>query len=154
MKDEEVQIEKEIKILRELDHENIVKFLDYQKTTNHYYLIFEFCKHGDFEHFIRDHFAGKVPEFEGQKFIQQIIEGIKSMKDKNIVHRDLKLANILVSKDFILKLADFGLARYMERDDLLLRSMVGTPLNMDPLILERKPYTEKCDIWSLGVIFY
>jgi len=117
-------------------------------------LVFEYCKHGDLEHFIRDFYSGKVPEFDAQKFIQQIVEGIKAMKAKNIVHRDLKLANILVSKDFILKIADFGLARYMEKNDFLLKSVVGTPLNMDPLILEKKGYSEKCDIWSLGVIFY
>jgi len=153
-RDEEILIEKEIRILKELSNSNIVRFLDYQKTQNHYYLIFEFCKHGDLDHFIRDFYNGKVPELEAQKFVQQIIEGIKAMKAKNIVHRDLKLANILVSKDFILKIADFGLARFMEKDDLLLKSIVGTPLNMDPLILEKKGYSEKCDIWSLGVIFY
>jgi serine/threonine protein kinase len=153
-RDEEILIEKEIRILKELSNSNIVRFLDYQKTQNHYYLIFEFCKHGDLDHFIRDFYNGKVPEIEAQKFVQQIIEGIKAMKAKNIVHRDLKLANILVSKDFILKIADFGLARFMEKDDLLLKSIVGTPLNMDPLILEKKGYSEKCDIWSLGVIFY
>jgi len=153
-RDEEILIEKEIRILKELNNSNIVRFLDYQKTQNHYYLIFEFCKHGDLDHFIRDFYNGKVPEIEAQKFVQQIIEGIKAMKAKNIVHRDLKLANILVSKDFILKIADFGLARFMEKDDLLLKSIVGTPLNMDPLILEKKGYSEKCDIWSLGVIFY
>jgi len=154
MRDEEVQIEKEIRILKELKHQNIVNFLDYQKTQNHYYLVFEYCKHGDLEHFIRDNYNGKVPEYAAQKFIQQIVEGIKAMKAKNIVHRDLKLANILVSKDFVLKIADFGLARYLEKEDNLLRTMVGTPLNMDPFILERKGYNEKCDIWSLGVIFY
>ena len=152
--DEGTQIEKEIRILKEFNHTNIVRFLDYQKTQNHYYLVFEFCKHGDLEHFIREFYNGRVPEFDAQKLVQQIIEGIKSMKGKNIVHRDLKLANILVSKDFILKIADFGLARYLEKDDFLLKTMVGTPLNMDPHILERKGYNEKCDIWSLGVIFY
>jgi len=145
---------KEINILKQLNHPNIVRFLHVEKTSKHYFLIFEFCGKGDLEEVIRTFYGGKVPEPEAQKFIQQIIEGIKAMKAKNVVHRDLKLANILVSNDFFLKIADFGLARFMETDDLFLKSMVGTPLNMDPLILERNEYNDKCDIWSLGVIFY
>lgn len=148
------QIEKEIHVLKQLNHNNIVRMLDSQKTQKHYYLIFEYCQHGDFEHFINHYYGGKVPEYDAQKYIQQIIEGIKEMKTKKIVHRDLKLANILVNKDFELKIADFGLAQFLKSDDFLLKTMAGTPLNMDPLILEKKPYSEKCDIWSLGVIFY
>jgi len=152
--DHETLIEKEISILKELKNTNIVRFLHHSKTLHHYYLIFEFCKHGDLDHFIKNFYNGKVPEIDAQKLIQQIVEGIKAMKTKNIVHRDLKLANILVSKDFTLKIADFGLARFLDNSDFLLQSFVGTPLNMDPLVLEKKGYSEKCDIWSLGVIFY
>ena len=148
------QVEKEIRILKRLDHPNIVRMLSWQKTQNHYYLVFEFCKHGDFEHFIQKYYGGRVPEYDAQKYIQQIIEGIKVMKSQNIVHRDLKLANILVNKNFELKIADFGLAQHLEENNLLLKTMAGTPLNMDPCILERNSYSDKCDIWSLGVIFY
>jgi len=147
-------IEKEISILKTLDHPNIVRFVHFDKNSKYYFLIFEFCGKGDLSDVIKNFYNGKVPEAEAQKFIQQIIEGIKAMKARNIVHRDLKLANILVSNDFFLKIADFGLARFIEQDDVFLKSMVGTPLNMDPLILEKNTYNNKCDIWSLGVIFY
>jgi len=151
---EDKEIEKEISILKTLDHPNIVKFIHFEKNTLYYFLIFEFCENGDLETVINNLYNGQVPEEQAQKYIQQIIEGIKAMKARNIVHRDLKLANILVSKDFFLKIADFGLARFIEQDDPLLKTFAGTPMTMDPLIFEQNNYNEKCDIWSLGVIFY
>ena len=148
-------IDKEVRILYKLQHPHIVRLLDFQRTQNNYYLIFEFCRHGDLQSFIKDNFPDKrMPEFEAQKICQQIFSGIKAMKDQCIVHRDLKLANLLVAQDFVVKIADFGFARFVEGPNLLLESFLGTPLTMAPEILERKPYDDKCDIWSLGVIIY
>ena len=69
------------------------------------------------------------------------------------MHRDLKLANILINKDLVVKLGDFGFAKHFE-DNSLLYSYCGTPITMAPEILKRQNYNEKCDIWSLGVIVY
>lgn len=69
------------------------------------------------------------------------------------MHRDLKLANILVGAGFEVKIADFGFAKLKE-DDKLFKSTLGTPITMGPEILDGKKYNEKCDIWSLGIIIY
>lgn len=72
----------------------------------------------------------------------------------NVVHRDLKLANILISEDFTIKLADFGFAKQAGPDNVL-ESYCGTPLTMAPEILKNQyKYSAKCDMWSLGVILY
>ncbi len=69
------------------------------------------------------------------------------------MHRDLKPANILVRRG-VAKLADFGMAKYVANEGFLLRSHVGTPYYMAPQLLQRIEYSRKCDIWSMGVIFY
>lgn len=150
-----VAIEKEVHVLMKLQHPNIVKLYEFQKTQNNFYLIFEFCKHGDLQGFIKSNFPKAcVPEHQAQKLAQQILAGIKAMKDKKIVHRDLKCANILVADDFVLKIADFGFARFVEAANPLLESYLGTPLTMGPEVLMKTGYDDKCDIWSLGVIIY
>lgn len=70
-----------------------------------------------------------------------------------IVHRDLKPANILISKG-VFKIADFGLSKYIQDEYQMLKTRVGTPFYMAPQILKNERYTSKCDIWSLGIIFY
>ncbi|CAD8106119.1 unnamed protein product [Paramecium sonneborni] len=147
-------IEKEIEILRQLDHPNIIKLIDFKRTQNHYYLVFEYCENGDLDAYIRKYSPnGILPEEEVRRIVQQLALALQQMYKLRIVHRDLKLANILVSKNFQIKLADFGFAKYME-DDQYLTSYCGTPLTMAPEILQRKQYNEKCDVWSVGVIIY
>lgn len=71
----------------------------------------------------------------------------------HVVHRDLKPANILYTRG-VFKLADFGLAKYIDHECQLLKTQAGTPFYMAPQILLHEKYTSKCDIWSLGIIYY
>jgi serine/threonine-protein kinase ULK2 len=84
----------------------------------------------------------------------QIVNGFKELIKIGVIHRDLKPANIL-NHEGIVKIADFGFAKYVDNyTSQLLRSCVGSPLYMAPQVLGRKSYSTKCDIWSIGVIFY
>ena len=86
--------------------------------------------------------------------MKQILFGFRELIRVGVVHRDLEPANVLV-KQGVLKLADFGFAKFVDSSEGgLLRSCVGTPLYMSPQILKRETYTTKCDIWSIGVLFF
>ncbi len=75
------------------------------------------------------------------------------MSSHNIIHRDLKPANILL-KGSQCKLSDFGFAKNVENENTFLKSIVGTPLYMSPQLLQKQKYTNKSDLWSVGLIFY
>jgi serine/threonine-protein kinase ULK/ATG1 len=107
--------------------------------------------------------SAKLDEKKAKNILKQIISGIyflissgfSQLIDKGIIHRDLKPANILVNSKGEFKLADFGFAKYVDHfDSKLLHSIVGTPLYMAPQILKKTKYTTKCDIWSIGFIYY
>ena len=100
----------------------------------------------------------KVPENHAKKYFIQIANGVQALHEKKIVHRDLKLDNIFINKNYQLKIGDFGFAK-STIDENLLQSFKGTPVNMAPEILKTKKnlinhYDQKCDIWSLGTILY
>lgn len=149
----QIRLEQEIQCQRSVNSEFIVKLLDVQKTENNFYLILEYCKGGDLGSFLKK--VGKVSEAVAQRWIKQIVEAFRILSEKNIIHRDLKLQNILLtgnSEDANLKLADFGLSRFLEDD--LARTWVGTPLYMAPEIVNCQEYDSKADVWSLGLVFY
>ena len=148
-----LRLEQEIQCQRSVSSENIVKLIDVQKTENNFYLILEYCPGGDLGKFLKDN--GPVNESIAQRWIQQIVEGFKVLQKKNIIHRDLKTQNILLTEkntSAILKLADFGLSRFIEDD--LAKTWVGTPLYMAPEIFNCEEYGAKADIWSLGLVLY
>ena len=111
-------------------------------------MVMELCD-GDLRRFTEN---GALGEKIALDYLCQLLEGYSELRRLGIVHRDLKPANILL-KDGDLKLADFGMSKLQEGGQLL-RSHVGTPYYMAPQVLQRIEYTDKCDIWSLGVIFY
>lgn len=82
------------------------------------------------------------------------MRGFEYLTRLDIMHRDLKPANILINGGQ-LKISDFGFARALDNgDSTILKSIVGTPLYMSPQILNHQPYTQKSDLWSVGLIYY
>ena len=84
--------------------------------------------------------------------MKQIRNGLNELYKNNIIHRDLKPQNILVYEGEILKISDFGFAKSYNPDNNLENTMCGSPLYMAPEILQYKSYTDKADLWSVGII--
>jgi serine/threonine-protein kinase ULK/ATG1 len=141
----------EIYLLKRFNHTNIVRFKDVLTSKNSLYIITEFCKSGDLREIIK---RRRFKEEEAFEVVRQILSGFTQLVQEKIIHRDLKPANILVNEG-VYKIADFGFAKYVDNfGTQMLKSCVGSPIYMAPQILERAPYTTKCDIWSIGIIFY
>jgi len=145
------QLKVEIEVLKRLKHPNIVRLIDVLQSYNSMYIITEFCKDGD----LRESLLKKrLSEQESLTVFFQILDGFQQLISNGIIHRDLKPANILIHNGTY-KIADFGFARFVtDFNGDMMKSCVGSPLYMAPQLLLRKPYTTKCDIWSLGIILF
>ena len=170
-------IDNEISILKDINHENIVKLYDVKETSQYFYLVTEYCNGGALSDRLEDYkdiHNAPFPEELVQYLMRQIMSAVKYLHGKKILHRDIKLDNILVhfnseedkkNNNLLkakVKMIDFGFARYLKKEELAY-SILGSPINMDPGILRKLNklehskdygYDEKADIWSLGTIVY
>ena len=170
-------LDNEIKILKEVDHPNIIKLYEVKETTQFFYLIMELCNGGSLADRLEEYIKKNkkpFPEETVQYLMKQIMSAINYLHSRNILHRDIKLDNILVNFDndedkrnnnvlkAKVKIIDFGFARHLAPAQLAY-STLGSPVNMDPGILRKLNkmdnqneygYDEKADIWSLGTICY
>jgi calcium-dependent protein kinase len=143
-----------------MDHPNIVRLYEFYDEPKYYCLVQEVCQGGElFDAIIN---AGKFKESQARVLINRLLSVINYCHDKGIVHRDLKPENILLEPDMDfekMKIIDFGTAiPYKEHlnDNKSKKSMqevLGTPFYIAPEVLNAS-YTEKCDIWSIGVITF
>ena len=166
----------EINIMKILDHPNIVKFEELKKTSHSYFIVMEYINGGGLAACLKDYIQknGKAFSVEiVQYLMRQIIDALNYIHDKKIIHRDLKLDNIMVNFDSEIdkknlnmmkakiKIIDFGFSIQLSKQDLA-STAVGSPINMDPIILEKfnklrdksVTYDNKADIWSIGTVCY
>ncbi len=143
-------LEREVNVMQTLSHENVIKLIDISITSNNIYLITEICNGGDLDRYKMD-----LTVEETLTCIKKIVKAMIYANSNNIIHRDLKPANVLVH-DGVIKLADFGFARFVEDPKLSnqLTSKKGSPLYMAPEVYFDEKYDAKCDVWSVGVMFY
>ena len=152
---EEKEILNEIEILKKLDHPKILKIIDFYSKVKKYYIITEYCPEGElFNEIIK---VGRFDEGQTAFIINQILKAICYCHRNHIIHRDIKPENIMITKRekngcLQVKLIDFGTAKIFEKGQSENR-YVGSSYYMAPEVLKRK-YDEKCDLWSIGVIFY
>ncbi|XP_067934928.1 serine/threonine-protein kinase 36-like [Watersipora subatra] len=144
-------LRKEIEIMRQLRHPNIVQMLDSFETEKEVVAVTDYAC-GELFQILED--DGSLPEDQVQQIAAQLVSALFYLHAHRILHRDMKPQNILLGKDGIIKLCDFGFARTMSANTLVLTSIKGTPLYMSPELVEEKPYDHTADLWALGCILY
>lgn len=144
------QLGREIKIMRKLRHPNLMRLHEFFQSSRHYYIVMDLCPEGDLLGFMARRQIGHFFEQEALLLLTHIKRGFGQLRRLHVVHRDLKLANILV-KDGHLLIADFGTSKIFNG---MTTTTVGTPVNMSPEVLRGEPYNHKSDMWALGVIFF
>jgi serine/threonine protein kinase len=147
-----MNIKREFEIMRKLNHENIVKIHDVIIDTrlNNIYFIMDYYEYGDLSQFLN---KKPLKEKFTRKYMKQLSNGLKYLLDNNILHRDLKPQNILLSKNFDIKLTDFGFATYYTKDTII-NTLCGSPMYMAPEIITKNGYNYNSDLWSVGIILY
>lgn len=144
---------REISILKQMKHPNIVKLVDLIHGDKKLYLVFEFMDY-DLKKFL-DMNGGPLPPQLVKSYLYQITSAIRYCHSKRILHRDLKPQNLLIDKNGVIKLADFGLARAFGVPIKTLTHEVLTLWYRAPeILLGQKEYSTPVDIWSLGLIFF
>ncbi|CAM8962324.1 unnamed protein product [Rhodiola kirilowii] len=146
-------VRREINIARLFVHPHIVRLYEVVVTPSEIHLVMEYMKNGElYNHVVQS--GGRLNEDEARRFFQQIISGVDSCHRKNVVHRDLKLENLLLDRYNNVKIADFGFSNVM-RDGRFLKESCGSREYAAPEILSGKLYAgPEVDVWSCGVILY
>lgn len=170
----ELDVQNEIKILKSLDHPNIIKIYEFFSDDINYYIINEFCSEGDLHNKIQsfNYFSEEVVK----NLMKQVFSAVAYLHSKSIIHGDLKLENILIDSSnyyeinqslkkstlhndpsqfeefFDIKLIDFGCSKFFTKDEKY-SDIIGTCLYIAPEVV-RNEYDEKSDIWSCGVLMY
>lgn len=140
-----------------MDHPHIIKVYEFYEDVRSFYIVTDFCPGGQLFDFILE--SGQLNEKTTCRIMHQIMSAILYCHNNNIVHRDLKPENILLADEnnqfdtLNIKLIDFGTSAIAAKDRKL-KGCFGTPYYIAPEILRKEAYSSKCDVWSVGVIFY
>ena len=151
-KDDQIRFNREIEVLKQVNHHNIIRFFSIIEDNSKIYIIQEYIYGYELFEYIKNN--RKLSEKEACLFYQQIISGIEYLHNLGIAHRDLKPENILLTSSKVLKIIDFGLSILYSKNDLL-KTQCGSPCYAPPEMIEGKSYRGlPADIWSSGIILY
>jgi calcium-dependent protein kinase len=148
-----LQFFSEIEILKEIDHPNVLKIFEYYEDSKCYHIVTELLKGGELFEYLSS--SEHLSETIAAHFMKQLLQAVNYCHSKGIVHRDLKPENLLLetkSAEGTLKIIDFG-ASTVYTGETPMKARLGTCYYIAPEVLKRN-YSEKCDIWSCGVILY
>lgn len=149
-------VRREGEIVRIVEHDHVVRTIDVFETSKMLYIVMEFVEGGT----MLDFLAGgknRINEKNALRFVNQLLRAIAYIHSQNIIHRDVKPENVLVTEEGTIKLADFGLARVMDgvcSDEYCLSSILGTPAYCSPEVVTKSQYGKPVDIFGCGVLLY
>eukprot|EP00058_Branchiostoma_floridae_P004288 XP_002589776.1 hypothetical protein BRAFLDRAFT_90449 [Branchiostoma floridae] len=153
-------LRREGRLMQLLRHPNIVQLLEILETENSYYLVLELCEGGDLmEHICKKH---RLEEAEARRYLRQVVSAVQHLHDAGIIHRDLKVENLLLDENMNVKLIDFGLSNSFRSPGggegstaaEFCVTQCGSPAYAAPELLGHKRYGPKVDVWSIGVNLY
>ncbi|XP_055383593.1 serine/threonine-protein kinase PLK4 [Condylostylus longicornis] len=147
------RVRQEVSIHSRLKHSSILELYTFFEDFNHVYLVLELAHNGELQRFLKDH-KKVLTESEAAEIMQQVVSGLLYLHSHKILHRDMSLSNLLLTKDMQVKIADFGLATQLARPDEKHMTMCGTPNYISPEVASRSSHSLPADIWGLGCMFY
>jgi len=147
------RVRNEVEIHCQLKHPTILELYNYFEDANYVYLILEMCHNGEINRYLKK--TGKpVSENEARHIMTQVVKGVLYLHSHGIIHRDLTLGNILLTREMDAKIGDFGLAARLSMPNEKHYTMCGTPNYISPEIATRGPHGLESDVWSLGCMLY
>jgi len=142
----------EIQIHRGLQSTHCVEFITHFEDSNYYYVLLELCRWRSLMELMKRRVRLTIPE--AQYFLVEVLRGVVYLHDNKIIHRDLKLANILINEDIHVKIGDFGLATVLKNHKEVRLTVCGTPNYIAPEIVAKEGHSYAADMWSVGCILY
>ena len=136
-----------------IKHKHVIRLLEVFETNQYLFMVLEYAEGGDLLHHVNN--VKAMTEEEAKKVFKQIVFGVAHCHCRSVLHRDIKLENILIGEKGNVKLCDFGISQLIEDPNLLIVEKSGTPPYMSPESFSEKGFNGfMSDIWSLGVLLY
>lgn len=147
-----VEFAQELMILREVQHKNVVRFVGACSNPQHFCIVTEYMHGGSLYDYL--HKQKNILELSLLlKFALDVCSGMNYLHQKNIIHRDLKTANLLMDNNQVVKVADFGVARFQSQGGVM-TAETGTYRWMAPEVINHQPYDQKVDIFSFAIVLW
>lgn len=147
------RVRQEVAIHSKLKHPAILELYTFFEDANNVYLVLELAHNGELHRYMKDH-QRVMTEIETATILSQVVNGLLYLKLQNILHRDMSLSNLLLTKDLQVKIADFGLATQLTRPDEKHMTLCGTPNYISPEVASRASHGLPVDVWGLGCMMY
>ena len=147
------RVEHEVQIHYQLKHPSILELYTFFEDKHYVYLVLELCHNGEMQRNLKTR-QKSFDEDEARHFLKQVVDGMIYLHSHSILHRDLTLSNLLLTKEMNIKIADFGLATQINTPDEKHFTMCGTPNFISPEIASRNAHGLEADVWSLGCMMY